>query len=95
MWQICMNNVLIPRTHVNVVRGCYTFMEAQLLCMRELLLARNALYPWRYAISLCGKELPLRTLREIVIILKRLNGTSGIQQHEVMEGELKNDFQEK
>ena len=88
----CLDNVLVPRTRVNVVWGCYTVMEAQLACMQELFHARKALYPWRYAISLCGKELPLRTLREIVIILKRLNGTSALRQHKFPEGELKERF---
>ena len=91
----CLDNVLIPETHVNVVWGCYSIMEAQVMCMRELLNARSALYPWRYTISLCGKELPLRTLREIVVMLKRLNGTSGLQQHGTPKDQLSYRFSKK
>ena len=91
----CLDNVIVPQTHVNVVYGCYTIMEAQLVCMRELLKARNAVYSWRYTISLCGKELPLRTLREIVVMLKRLNGTSGLPQHEIPRDQLNSRFSKK
>ena len=77
----CLDNVLIPSRHVKVVYACYPIMEAQLVCMKELLKARSESYQWRYVITLCGRELPLRTNREIVHMLKRLNGTSGLPQH--------------
>ena len=76
----CFGNVIIPPKIYNVVWGCYTNIEAQISCTRALYAARDS-YPWRYAISLCGKELPLRTNREIVEILRRLNGTSAIELH--------------
>ena len=91
----CLDNVLVPQTHVDIYWGCYTIMEAQLVCMRELLRARSVSYPWRYTISLCGKELPLRTLREIVVMLKRLNGMSGLSQHETPSDQLSSRFSTK
>ena len=88
----CLDNVLIPQTIVNVVWGCHTLMEAHLNCMRELYNARSPSYQWEYTISLCGKELPLRTNREIVHMLKRLNGTSGLRQWAPTEKFLQNRF---
>ena len=91
----CLDNVLIPSTHINVIYNCYTVMEAQLVCMKELLKARSESYPWRYMITLCGRELPLRTNREIVHMLKRLNGTSGLKQHKISPAELSYRFTKK
>ena len=71
----CLGNVIIPQTIVNVVWGCHTLLESQISCMKALYGARSK-FPWRYAITLCGKELPLRTNREIVETLRRLNGTA-------------------
>ena len=71
----CLGNVIIPQTIVNVVWGCHTLLESQVSCMKALYDARSK-YPWRYAITLCGKELPLRTNREIVETLRPLNGTA-------------------
>ena len=88
----CLDNVIIPKRHVNVVWNCYTIMEAQLVCMRELLKARNEKYPWKYTTTLCGKELPLRTNREIVHMLKRLNGTCGLPQHSLPQAQFNDRF---
>ena len=91
----CLDNVLVPSRHVNVVWNCYTIMEAQLVCMKELLKARSESYPWQYMITLCGMELPLRTNREIVHMLKRLNGTSGLPQHSTPKDQLQERFTKK
>ena len=74
----CLGNVIIPRKTENVYWGWYTLEEAYLSCFSDLMLARE-LYPWRYVITLCGKELPLRTNAEIVSILEPLNGTSSVE----------------
>ena len=73
----CLDNVLVPRRIESVYWGWYTLMEAQFSCLSDLLLARED-YPWRYVITLCGKELPLRTNAEIVSMLEPLNGTSSV-----------------
>ncbi len=74
----CLGNVLIPRRIEDVYRGWYTLIEAHYSCFSDLVLARGK-YPWRYVITLCGKELPLRTNAEIVAMLEPLNGTSSVQ----------------
>ena len=74
----CLGNVIVPRRIENVYRGWHTLVDAHISCFSDLMLARE-LYPWRYVITLCGKELPLRTNTEIVSILKPLNGTSSVE----------------
>ena len=91
----CLDNVIVPQKIINVVYRCYSIMEAQLNCMKELYNARSPSYPWKYTISLCGKELPLRTNREIVHMLKRLNGTSGLPQHSIPKDQLHERFTNK
>ena len=69
----CLQNVIIPKKSVSIVYGCYPILEAQLSCMSDLLEIRGK-FPWKYVTTLCGKELPLRTNREMVHFLKRMNG---------------------
>ena len=75
----CFENVINPSKVENVVWGYYTIMEAQMDCMTDLLKLRaKQEHKWKYVINLCGKELPLRTNREIVTRLMKLNGSSSI-----------------
>ena len=73
----CLDNVIIPRKLESVYWGWHTFLDAQMRCFSALLLARVE-YPWKYVITLCGKEVPLRTNVETVAILELLNGTSSV-----------------
>ena len=91
----CLGNVIMPKAVVNMVRGCSTIMEAQVNCMKALYSVRSPSYPWKYTITLCGKELPLRTNGEIVKILKRYNGTSAIQLYAMAEWEQRERFTNK
>lgn len=74
----CLGNVVISRKVEDVYWGWYTLEEAYFNCFSELMLARKN-YLWKYVITLCGKEVPLRTNAEIVAMLKPLNGTSSVQ----------------
>ena len=74
----CLGNVIVSRKVEDVYWGWYTIKEAYFNCFSELMLARDN-YPWKYVITLCGKELPLRTNAETVALLKPLNGTSSVQ----------------
>ena len=74
----CFDNIIIPNNIIEVRWGHHSLMEAQMNCFSDLQ-ANHHKYPWRYVITLCGKELPLRTNNEIVYLLKRLNGTSAIR----------------
>jgi hypothetical protein len=65
----CLRNVIVPEKIVSIVYGCYPILDAQLSCMSALLKLRRSI-PWKYVTTLCGKELPLRTNREMVRFLK-------------------------
>ena len=67
----CLENVIIPEILGEVYYAHHTIMDAQMKCMAELL-KRQKMFPWKYAINVCGTELPLRTNREIVRALKPL-----------------------
>lgn len=82
----CLENVIIPRKTVSVVYGCYPILEAQLSCMSDLLEVRNK-FPWKYTTTLCGKEIPLRTNREMVTLLQKMDGDSVLRAHEFLPGE--------
>ena len=75
----CLGNVIVPESLVDVHWGEYTIMEAQMLCLKELVSRRayqSEATKWRYVINLCGKELPMATNHEMVSKLARLNGSS-------------------
>ena len=84
----CLGNVIVPRKVENVYRGWHTLVDAHLSCFSDLSLARLE-YPWRYALTLSGMELPLRTNAEIVTVLERLNGTSAV---DVVGGEGQDEY---
>ncbi len=73
----CLPNVIVPSKIENVIRGWHTVIDAQMNCMEDLYELRYK-FPWKYAITLCGKEVPLRTNREMVHTLRKLNGTSSV-----------------
>ena len=72
----CLHNVIVATSQVDVYWGHYSIMNAQMNCMKDLL--HRPTPHWKYVINLCGKELPLRTNREIVQSLKKLNGESAV-----------------
>ena len=74
----CLDNVIITRKIEDVYWGWYTLEEAYLNCFTDLMLLRDN-YPWKYVITLCGKEVPLRTNAETVSLLDPLNGMSSVQ----------------
>ena len=74
----CLPNVIVPSVIENVIWGWHTIVDAQINCFDALLKVQTQ-YPWKYVITLSGKEVPLRTNREMVHSLSKLNGTSAIQ----------------
>ena len=84
----CFHNIIIASNITEVHWGHHSLMDAQMHCFRDLL-RHHYEYPWRYVITLCGKELPLRTNKEIVQLLKPLKGTSAIRTFPVPRWEYK------
>ena len=73
----CLDNVFLPRKLDKVYYQHHSIMDSQMNCYEELMT-----YPstrWKYAVNLCGRELPLKTNREIVESLVTLKGHSAIK----------------
>ena len=86
----CLDNVIVSTWLEDVVWGGVEILEAQLNCLRDL--HRYPESRWKYVINLCGTELPLRTNREIVRALKRLNGSNGILSNPIPKAEYQQRF---
>ena len=84
---VCLPNVIVPSKIENVLWGWHTIVDAQMNCMENLYELRHK-FPWRYVITLCGKEVPLRTNKEIVDTLRKLNGTSAVELVGSLEQEI-------
>ena len=79
----CLRNVFVASKLERVYYAHHTIMDAQLNCMQDLMGYNPS--RWRYIINLCGRELPLKTNREIVRSLMKLNSYSAIDSFEVPE----------
>ena len=77
----CLHNVFLPSKLEKVYYQHHSIMDSQLNCYEDLL--HYSPDRWKYVINLCGRELPLRTNREMVKSLKRLNGASAIDSRHV------------
>ncbi len=82
----CLPNVIVPSKIADVIWGWHTIVDAQMNCIEDLYKLRHT-FPWKYAITLCGKEVPLRTNREMVHTLSKLNGTSAVDVEQNKEYE--------
>ena len=71
----CFDNVFIATDLKHVEYGTLSIVEAELSCLRDLWKFKH----WKYFINLTGKELPIRTNRELVQILKAYKGGNDIQ----------------
>ena len=81
----CLRNVFVASKLERVYYAHHTIMDAQLNCMQDLMNYNPS--RWRYTINLCGRELPLKTNREIVQSLIKLNGSSAIDSGENPNGD--------
>lgn len=69
----CFDNIFVIAESINVKWGTFSVLEAELLCMKELLK-----HKWKYFINLTGQEFPLKTNWELVQILKAYNGANDV-----------------
>lgn len=83
----CLDNVFIASKLERVIYAHHTIMDAQLNCMQDLLSYEER--RWKYVLTLCGTELPLKTNRQIVASLKQLKGGTGIATHDLDEEDMK------
>jgi len=71
----CFPNVFLPATLIDVEYTKFSSLQAELLCMRELLKFGK----WKYFINLTGQEFPLQTSIALVRILKAFNGANSVE----------------
>ena len=74
----CLANVLVASRAVSVLWGTYGVLEADLVCMSDLLKHTTK---WRYFINLTGQEFPLKTNAELVRILSAYGGANDIYHY--------------
>ena len=77
----CLDNVIVPSKIEDVIWGTNSILEAQLNCIHDLQIQKQ----WRYIITLCGKELPLLTNREIVTQLMKQKSKSVVYSTKLEE----------
>lgn len=70
----CFPNVFLSSRSVAVRWGSFSVLEADLICMKDLLR-----FKWKYFINLTGQEFPLKTNRELVKILTAYKGANDIR----------------
>ena len=88
---LCLDNVFVPQKLVKVYYAHFSMVEAQLLCFKELSTIYK-LWGWKYALIMCGKELPVSSNRRIVDSLINMNGTSVLNVHEGLPAHFKERF---
>ncbi len=89
----CLPNVFVASKLEKVYYAHHSIMDAQLNCMRDLLKYRQG--RWEYVINLCGRELPLKTNRQMVSSLQSLKGYSAVGAHAINRFFLKQRFTHK
>jgi len=72
----CFDNVFLPVQLIDVEWGKYSLLEAELVCMEELLLRYKK---WKYFINLTGQEFPLKSNLALVKILSVYNGANNLE----------------
>ena len=77
----CLENVFVASKRTKVYYAHYSILDAQLNCMEDLVKYNKS--KWKYVINIVGRELPLKTNREIVTILSRFNGLSVVHSHPI------------
>lgn len=73
----CLPNVIITKVQMNVEYARSSILYAHFECFKELMAVSRK---WKYIISLHGTELPLTTNRDIVTILRNMNGSNLISR---------------
>lgn len=77
----CLDNVFVASKLERVYYAHHSIMDAQLNCMRDL--EKHPLESWKYVINLCGREVPLKTNRQIVRSLMGLQGFTALSAHKI------------
>ena len=74
----CFPNMFLSSRRVDVRWGEFSVLEADLICMKDLLTVKSP--NWSYYLNLNSHEYPLKTNLELLKILKILNGANSIHK---------------
>lgn len=72
----CFENVKLASRSERIIYAGYSRLQADINCMRDHV---NSEVRWRYLINTAGQAYPLRTVEEMVRILKIYNGANDIE----------------
>ncbi|XP_069079889.1 beta-1,3-galactosyl-O-glycosyl-glycoprotein beta-1,6-N-acetylglucosaminyltransferase 4 isoform X1 [Pleurodeles waltl] len=72
----CFPNVFIASKLETVIYAHISRLQADINCLSDL---KTTTVQWKYAINLCGQDLPLRSNFELVAELKKLNGANMLE----------------
>lgn len=72
----CFPNVFIASKLESVIYAHISRLQADLNCLSDLL---KSPVQWKYAINLCGQDMPLKSNFELVSELKKLNGKNMLE----------------
>ena len=89
----CLDNVFVPRELVKVTYMHFSMVEAQMWCFQQLATTYRH-WRWKYAMILCGKELPFSSNRVIVDNLQGLNGASVVDIRDLPAEHYQDRFKE-
>lgn len=78
----CFKNIVVPTKRVIACRGCSSELDAEILCMRELLSAGNR---WTWFINLHSYQFPVKSMWHLTRVLKLLNHTNSIYARPLAE----------
>lgn len=78
----CFPNVFIASKLERVVYASWLRVQADLNCMEDLL---KSPVRWRYLLNTCGTDFPIKTNREMVNVLKSLNGRNSMESEHTNE----------
>ena len=78
----CFDNVILSPRPISIHYGSIDHVTSQMSCFTALM---NSSIPWKHVINLAGTEVPLKTNREIVDLLRPLQGYTLIQLPEHMD----------
>ena len=72
----CLPNVFMASKRIGVYWGEFNRLEADINCMRDHVERRD---DWRYLINSAGQAFPIRSMHEMVEILKIYNGANDVE----------------
>uniref|UniRef100_A0A915JGF9 Uncharacterized protein n=1 Tax=Romanomermis culicivorax TaxID=13658 RepID=A0A915JGF9_ROMCU len=70
----CFANIIMPKKFLNIKWASSTILESTMDCL-QLLNDYDSALPWRYVQFVSWNDFPLRTMNEMVRIVKILNGS--------------------